>query len=357
MNYRKTKMLARESATTAATKPLGISLKDVISRIQIRFEPINNGNTQTGHPALCVSKIELVDGSDVLMSLSGMQAQALDFYDTKQGREYEMDMRNDMPNQEFFNLNFGRYLWDPLLGFDPKKFSNPQLQITHNRALGGSAPDAAYLSVYADVFDEKVVTPVGFLMAKNLKTYTTVASSYEEFKLPHDYLLRKLLIQTLVANSSFTDNIDELRLSEDNLKKVPFDGGIYEFIAGIMKKYPLYQEIIAQTLPTTGGNNTTYCTPGEVVNVTPGVRGSATVYQNATNGGGVCTLYSSAAAECHSLVTGYMPHGCLPVEFGDPNLMEDWYDITKIGSLELRLHAVAGSVSVNTLLQQLRKYA
>jgi len=350
-------MLSRESATTAGTKTLDVKLTDVISRIQIRHEVVNNGHAQTAHPAKCVSKIEIVDGSDVLMSLSGMEAQALDFYDTKQGREYEMDMRNDLPNQEFFNLNFGRKLWDPMLAFDPKKFKNPQLKITHNRALGGSTPDDAYLSVYADVFDEKVVTPVGWLMAKEFYTYTVTASAYKDIDLPSDYPLRKMLIQALVANTTFTDQIDELRISENNQKKVPIDLGLYQFIVGIMKKYPLYQEIIVMTLPTVG-DNTVYVTPGEYVNIHPGVLGSATVYKNSTGGGGTVVLNASAVtADLRALVTGYMPHGCLPVEFGEPDDMDDWYDITKIDSLELRLHAPGtGTASPNIVLQQLRRY-
>jgi len=355
VNYRKATMLSRESATTAGTKTLDVKLKEKVSRIQIRYEGINNGQTQTAHPAKQVSKIELVDGSDVLMSLSGMEAQALDFYDMKKGREYEMDMRNDMPNQEFFNLNFGRKLWDPQLAFDPTRFSNPQLKITHDKSLGGSNPDASYLSVYADVFDEKPVSPIGWLMAKEFHKYTTVATSYKEFDLPSDYVLRKLMIQALVAGSTFTDSLDELRISEENQKKVPIDIGLYQFIAGIMKNYPMYQELIAHTLPG-AADYARYVTPGEYVAVTIGVIGSATVYKSATGGGGVVNLTSNGATECRSLVTGYMPHGCLPVEFGDPDLMEDWYDITKIGSLELRLHAVAASAEVNTVLQQLRKY-
>lgn len=356
MNYRKATLLARESATTAGTKTLDVKLSEKVSRIQVRHEVINNGHAETGHPAKCVSKIELVSGSDVLMSLSGMEAQALDFYDMKKGREYELDYRNDMPNQEIFNLNFGRRLWDPQLAFDPKRFDNPQLKITHDRSLGGSTPDAAYLSVYADVFDEKPVSPIGWLMSKEYLKYTTVASAYKEFDLPSDYPLRKLLIQTLVAGSTFTDNLDELRISEDNQKKIPLDTGLYQYIAGIMKNYPLYAELIAATL-TTVGDNYMYVTPGEYVNIAPGVLGNATVYRNATGGGGRATLNASAVTQdLRALVTGYMPHGCLPVEFGDPDLIEDWYDITRIGSVELRLKAVAGSVDVNTVLQQLRRY-
>jgi hypothetical protein len=350
-------MLARESATTAATKTLDVNLTDIISRIQIRFEPINNGSTPTAHPAKCVSKIELVDGSDVLMQMSGMEAQALDFYDTKQCREYEMDMRNDMPDQEFFNLNFGRYLWDKMLAFDPKKFNNPQLKITHNLASGGSAPDAAYLSVYADVFDEKVPSPTGWLMAKDYHTFTTEASTYKPITMPKDYVLRKLMIQALVAGSTFTDSIDELRLSENNQKKTPIDIGLYQYIAGLMKKYPMYQELIVCTYAASSANYL-YVTPGEYTNMSLGVLGSATVYKNGAGGGGKETIYSSALSpDARCLVTGQMPHGCLPVEFGDPNDPDDWYDITSISNLELRLHAVAASATVNTLLQQYRKYA
>jgi len=356
MNYRKATMLSRESATTATTKTLDVKLNEKVSRIQVRYEPINNQSTPTAHPAKCVSKIELVDGSDVLMSLSGQQAQALDFYDTGQGREYEMDMRNDMPDQEFFNLNFGRRLWDPLLAFDPTRFRNPQLKITHNLESGGSAPDAAYLSVYADVFDEKPVSPVGWLMAKNFHEYVTEASAYKEVTLPDDYVLRRILIQAITAGSTFTDNIDELRISEDNQKKVPIDIGLYQYIAGLMKKYGLFSEMIVSTFASSSSNYL-YVTPGEYVNIAFGILGSATVYRNATGGGGRATVYASGlSADARSLVTGYMPHGCLPVDFGDMDDLNDWYDITKIGSLELRLHSVAASITVKTLLQQLRRY-
>ena len=356
MNYRKATLLSRESATTAATKTLDVKLNEKVSRIQIRYEPVNGSAAQTGHPAKCVSKIELVDGSDVLMSLSGMEAQALDFYDTKQGREYEMDMRNSMPDQEFFNLNFGRRLWDPLLAFDPTRFRNPQLKITHDKSLGGSVPGSSYLSVYADVFDEKPVSPIGWLMAKEFYTYTVTASAYKDIDLPNDYILRKLMIQAIIENTTFTDQLDELRISEDNQKKVPIDVGLYQFIAGIMKKYPLYQEIIAHTFPG-AADYVRYITPGEYPNIVIGAQADVTAYKSTPGGGGVVNITTNSSADCRSLVTGYMPHGCLPVEFGDPDDLNDWYDITKIGSLELRLHAPGGATaSPKIVLQQLRKY-
>ena len=137
MRYRQATILAQESATTAATKTIDITLKDVISRLQIKFNATNNGHVATDHPAKQISKIELVDGSDVLLSLSAQQIEALMFYEYIKGRNYEMEYRNGCENRMVLDILFGRYLWDPVLGLDPTKFSNPQLKITHDLALGG----------------------------------------------------------------------------------------------------------------------------------------------------------------------------------------------------------------------------
>lgn len=80
MNYRLANILAEEAATTAATKTLDINLADPISRIVVQMKGLNSSGVPTAHPAKMISKIELVDGSDVLFSLSGVEAQALNFH-------------------------------------------------------------------------------------------------------------------------------------------------------------------------------------------------------------------------------------------------------------------------------------
>jgi len=357
MNYRTATVLSQESATTAATKTIDLEGYDPFSRLTVRFEGMNNGHVQTGHPALQVSKIEIVEGSEVLMSLSGMQAQALDFYDTGRPRPYEIDYRNDLPNQEIFNLNFGRWLWDPELAFDPRKFQNPQLKITHNKALGGSAPDAANLSVYGDLFDKKSVSPSGWLMAKNWYSYTPTASAYTEFDLPKDHILRKILIQDYVATYSFTDLIDEIRIDEENLKVRPIDLGGFEFINLFMNQFPLFHETISWWAPGASTYNL-FITPGEYAYVALGQVGAANTAYLATEGaGGKTTVTTDSAEVFRSIVTGYMPHGCLPIPFGIQSDPTDWYDITTIQKLRMRLHAPGTSAgTVNVVLQQLRRY-
>jgi len=140
MNYRTASILAPEAASTAATKTLDINLADPVSRLVIQMKGLNNGTTLTAHPAKMISKIELVDGSDVLFSLSGVECQALNYFDKGRMPFNVVNYCNDVYAIATYELNFGRYLYDPVFALDPTKFTNPQLKITHDGSQGGFAP-------------------------------------------------------------------------------------------------------------------------------------------------------------------------------------------------------------------------
>ena len=130
MNYRLAKLLSPEDLGTAGTKVIDINVSDVISRIDIIFRTKNGDTAFEDHPAGNITKIEMVDGSDVLFSLSGREAQALNFYDRGRPADNHMTGSNGEYMRAIFGLDFGKYLFDPTLAFDPSKFINPQLKIT-----------------------------------------------------------------------------------------------------------------------------------------------------------------------------------------------------------------------------------
>ena len=109
MLYRIASILASEAANTAGTKVIDLNLRKPISRITIQFKGTNNGSTPTAHPAKMISKLELVDGSEVLASLSGIQCQALNFYETGRIPTTVMEFRNDVMAIASYELNFGRW--------------------------------------------------------------------------------------------------------------------------------------------------------------------------------------------------------------------------------------------------------
>lgn len=356
MNYRKATVLSEESASTAATKSVDLDGLDIISRLIVRLSITNASTAATAHPAKILKKAEIVDGSDVLFSLTGQEIEAMDFYETHRSRDYELDYMGFWPCQMNFKINFGRWLFDNQLAFDPARYTNPQLKISHDKALGGSAPGSMNLQVLADVFDEKRVSPLGFLRSTELESYTPTASAYKEIEMPHDYPLKRMLIQSQYPTNSFTDNIDEIRIDENQLKRIPIDLNMFHYLGMIENTHPLYQELIHFSGAELGSY--LYVTPCEYPNVSFGQAGAPTGYQSTANqGGGKLTVASLGSSEYRALVSGYLPHHCLPVEFGDQWDINDWYDITKIEKLRLRLHHASGiGGSVNVVLQQLRRY-
>lgn len=357
MNYRKTSILAQEDATTAGVKSVDINLSEVISRIQVKFNATNNGHTATDHPAKQVSKVEIVNGSDVLLSLSGQQLEALMFYEYGKGRNYEMEYRNDCENRMVLDVLFGRYLWDTLLALDPKKFKNPQIKVTHNKASGGSAPDAATLEIFADVFDEKVPSPIGYLMSKEFYSWTTPSSAANEYiDLPNDHPIRRILIEGYKA-TSFWDNIfSEIELDEENKKKLPWSLDAYDLMQLAITKYGQYVETLVGTTPAVAAGQKWYVTPTEVPAVMLSAIGSSTAMgTDAELTGGYFTVQNTAVQAFRALISGTIPHGVIPLDCGELMDLNDWYDVTRKGSIRLRVKA-GGSASAKISLQQLRKY-
>jgi hypothetical protein len=356
MNYRKAVMLQEESIATAGTKVIDFKLKDVISRINIKPKCISTSGTPTAHPATVISKIEIVDGSDVLLSLTGKQARALDFYSQGKPPVDIISYVNDVDLVPMMHLNFGRWLWDTDLAFDPTRFNNPQLKITHNLAAGGIAPDSGTLEVVADCFDEKKPSPVGWLMPKEYYSYTPAASAYEYIDLPTDYPLRMLLLQYLYAGHHLTDGINEIRLSEENDKRIPIDDVTKDLIKYIMNQWGKYEENIVAVTST--GYVTHYATPTYEMHCF-GTSSEATenaVYFGEAYGG-TFSIKAAGAGLIRLRVSGYLPHGVMAIPFGDILDPSDYYDVTKLGSLELRLKAsssVGGTAQVIT--EQLRRY-
>lgn len=358
MLYRLSQILSSESLSTSGTKVVDITLHDVISRINIDIYGVNDGTTPTAHPANIVSKIELVDGSDVLFSLSGYEILALFYYQTGRTPFVVNNYQDNEWCRCMFSINFGRYLYDPLVGFDPKKYRNPQLKITYTLANGGSSPDAGAIDITADVFDEKEVAPLGFLMAKEVVSYTMAASANEYVDMPTDHPYRSMLILGKGSNNTTEMQYSNVKLSEDNDKKIPIDEGR----ATLAKLYGGVHPPIHEHFVKVGaaGAVRTFCLTSYEGSVSVAARetlaGDFVVTQPAN---GALNVTSAAGATIHGIINGYMPCGALQIPFGDPKVIEDWYDVSKIGNLRNTITAGSGASSSNTcqiVTEQYRKY-
>ncbi len=362
MNYRLATILARESHSADTTKTIDIDIQDPISQIQVTYEPVNGSQAYgDGHPARCITKIELIDGSEVLYSLSGVEAQAVDYYHNQKAPLNIVLYTNGMNSEMIMNLNFGRFLYDAELALDPKKFTNLQLKITIDIDAGGSNVASGYLTVLAHIFDEKQVSPSGFLMHKEIKSYTLANSAHEYTDLPTDHPYRKLFVRAQRYGTGPEYQVDTLKLSEDVDKKVVINHTMFQILRAITSQVKPYREWIIGPGAVTAQNF--YCTPTYwPAFAGAGWRSATTPYGlvfYAGDGGRFTSAQEGAGPNWQCHVEGWAPHGVIEIPFGLQNDIDDWYNVSAIGNLKIDIlgaGSVGSSQTAEIFLQQLKRY-
>lgn len=297
-----------------------------------------------------VTKIEVVDGSDVLASLNMSQLEALHFYKTgKTPCLFPSEWAGGVQRHNA-SLFFGRYLWDPLYALDAKKFTNPQLKVTFNkaaiRAAGGegfASGDNILLTVVAKLFEDGIA-PTKFLMQKQIDSFTSAASGEKRIDLPVDYVYRMLMGRFWLQASDIDEIIEQIKMTCDTDKFIPFNRyvkqldaealnqfGLAEFKHDILRAHGATVRLLVNKEPT--------CTAflGLALNdiPTPAFQWSSQLYLYlyvANTGVGDPTARNITMHE-----QGHALHATLPILFGRPDVPEDWFNPTAFKKVELVL--------------------
>jgi len=361
MNYRLATILAEKALSTASTETIDINVKDPISRLDIVWQPTFMDKANLAALPVGISKIELVDGSDVLHSLNGRVNQALCIYDRRVPTMNHGIFVGGAKLHCTMGIDFGRFLYDPVLAFDPTKFRNPQLKITHDSTLLSALTVTHTLEILAHLFDEKVIAPIGFLIAKEHKAYVAASEdSYEYTDMPTDHPIRQMLIRGFHTQQDPTDVVDHFKLSEDNDKRIPIDMNLVSYVNRMKGVWLPVVEPVMDYIDTVGGYSK-YVTPTDRCTIYTGHgNNSCDYWVEGGIEGGYVQRYADVVSAFHSgLVHGYLPHSCIQIPFGLQDDLDDWYDVTRVGSLVVRTQAAGeyGSGSeISIHLQQLRRY-
>ena len=358
MNYRLASVLSEESILTPATKVIDLNMADIVSKLQINVEIEMDGTVLTDHLAAVITNIELVDGSDVLFSMSGKECQALDYYQTGIMPFNAHTDRDGNDAVAVFNINFGRYLYDPDMAFDPKKFRNPQLKITHSCTACGGGGTAARMEVRAYLFDEKVPTPTGFLMSKEHYQFTSGAvNTYHSVDMPTDFLTRRYMLMGTAEGYFCQQVVNEIRLSEDNARRIPYDTKVWQLLKASRQLYPRIEEY--GHFAFKDATRVIYASPTQdIVMNAVGAAVTQIISVSAIPTKMPITTDITADGEVHAQISGYDPHYSFVLPLGNVNDPGDWYDVTKVGNLEMRFKAGSAGASgvVEIVTEQLRPY-
>ena len=370
MRPRDTLLLDTYTLSDSETHIIDVNVNKPISAIQVYYTA-KNGATRCASNWLWenITKIELVDASEVLWSLDAPEAQGLAFYGHGiEARDYLTEVGSGVQACDIW-MAFGRYLYDQVYAFDPTKHSNPQLKLTHNIENIASLGDDAFLTGNVKVrilakLMEEAAAPTGFLMSKQHYNYNTGSTSKTEYiDLPTDHPCRMLMFRCYIENKNGQEIVQAIKLNIDSESYIPFDLTGSDLADIGMKLRGLARESIRAHVIHNDTVDLMVMDPRRY-----GVTGSATVSDviiapiTAANRITVCGYDISDAAafstrqNVYLMARGIAKHGCLVYPFGRIDLPEDWLDLTKFGSIRLEAQTEGWSAAASVVLQQVKTY-
>ena len=340
-----------------------IKPRDVISAIDVFFR-VTNATVSVMADAVtaCIPSIELIDGSDTIMSISAAELQAIDFYD-----------RLVMPHHEisltvggFFEIGlthyFGRYLWDKVFALDPTKFKNPQLRIQFVQAACNATATVVEMAVYAHCFGEGGPVPSAMLINKEINQHTMLANTHRYPDLPTDRVIRKILLRGHSEDHDPIALFETIKLSADGGAYIPLEIHADMLERMLIQKYPRIHEfytldgvVDAKVIYSALSSDQQMAINYDDTPVTAAGEFTIPVWT-----GALCNLVASVIIQGDTaLVSGRMPGNCFPLDFGVPNDPDSWLKANEFGSLELDLLST-GDADVNDIthvvVQQVRPY-
>lgn len=367
MRYRDAVLIHEETQGDTDTRTLDIDLVDPISALLIRVECTNGATSNKGnYLSDIITLVKVVDGSDVLASMSGSELQAMHFYKTGKIPAMYFTEYKDGGQRYAAYLLFGRYLWDREFALDPTRYKNPQLKVTFNKAAiraagaeGFADADNIGLTVVAKVM-EGLTPPTKFLMQKQTNVWTG-ADGAKRIELPVDYVYRMLMFRFWLQGNDINECVSEIKMTCDSDKFIPFDRYVDELdeeaeqqFGVILWKNECYQ--IHQEYCRTVLNKEPRVSILADITDSP-IYGEAKIcfssqfYVNIWDGAGnnVTTI-----TKFQTLQEGHALHATLPLPFGELQKEDTWFDPTEYRKVELVLEHEDKASADSIVLEQVR---
>lgn len=367
MKYRDVELYYQQALDDVGTKIIDLRTTDPISAIRLQFFGTNGASyCRDNRLNDVITKIELVDGSDQLLSLTLKEAQALEYRRTGKMPYMRPGEKASGGQEESCLVLFGRRLWDPEYYMDLTKFRNPQLKITTNIAAVAAASATAFLTgslkVTIDLLtiQEGAAAAKGFMMAKNVYGFTSGASGDEHIDMPIDYPYVGLMVRAFVVGNDVNENISRLKLNCDAGKFIPVD----KYVKDIWKteeqdlgpaelRYNIFRAHDATVTHDLNHDPVVSVIPisaGLIANI--GWSWSSRFYLSLSTHAGAT---QTDAVELGLIVKGACPHSTIHIPLGLRDEPETYFDPKKFGDIDLVLTQAAAS-AVAVILEQLRPY-
>lgn len=372
MRVRQDEIVYQETQSSDKTsKTWDLKYKDPISALYLEFEATNGTTSNKGNfISDVITKVEIVEGSTPLYSLSQIELEALAFYKMKQAPVLFPSEHASGQQRHGVHLLFGRYLNDKMFAFDPTRYNNPQLKITWDlgavtavSATTAFATGTLKISAIAKVMEE-LAAPPSFLSAREVETFTMATTGSHRTEMYNDYPWRLLMLKSYLQQKDINECIDHITLNCDAGKFKPLDN---RYVAQLdaealaqfglcVFKHDIFQHHQSAFREINNKENhgrwaTFADANGYIVNVEYewSSEGKLDILTNAG-----ATLGTDV--KLTGMEAGHAPHATLPIPFGIMDDPDTWFDATKYGKIDLYSYAPSsGAAGVSSVvLEQVR---
>lgn len=224
-------------ATTSRQNTILVDLpeKDYLSQILVKVYKTNPTCSSPLMPIFhFVKRLEVIDGSDILYSLTGPEAQALAYYRGRTNVGPNRFNVSDTEKPDMFYIRFNRFPGDTKYLLNMGKLANPQLKITYDNTVTTiegrsytvetSNPTVKY-TVICDVL--RGTPPANytgkFISAREIYTWTYVATGTEYIDIPRTDPIFGIGIRSAYMNRKTDEMFHRIRLNINNQEWIPFD--------------------------------------------------------------------------------------------------------------------------------------
>lgn len=341
----------------SGTETIDIKVKDWITELVVDFSLTNDTEVARNvPPQKAISKIELVDGGKTYWSLTGQEAVAAAAFDKGRMPPSWLCEVNSAEQRIAIPIIFGRYLADPLFGFNPTRLVNPQLKVTWAKDtlhLAGSLK----LGVWAKVMED-IAAPSKALFWKTVESFMSVAGGTKKVDLPVDYPYRRVGIRAYQYHEIMESCLTKFKMDCDVGKFIPFELEQPEFSDICRQMFGPFQYhkcdvagIDSDHEAWIGGN-----TIGNPVPETFGVMirawlsGCSYYVLRAQTHAGV----DVDGQRCQILITGDFPECTWGYQFGRKDDELTWFPAKSYGDIDLILTQGVTGGACSVFLQQPR---
>ena len=346
-----------------------MDIVDPVSALYLEFEG-TNGSTDNKANWLSdvITKVEIVDGSEVLYSLNLSELEALHFYKLGKTPTLFPSEWADGTQRHGCFLLFGRHLWDQQFGMNFASLRNPQLKITTNIAAirAASATDGFVSGTLKGTIIAKIMEDVSmpskYLMAKEINSFTS-ASGEKRIDLPIDYIYRMLMLRVSARYSDIDLTLSDLKLTCDSDKFIFLNRKVKQLDAeafaqfgasrlkhDIVASYNDNVEILHHKEPDCRVWSTKE-SPGEYIAISYQWSGRLRIMVYDAAGAAVATDRKLTMVE-----EGHSFHGTLPIPFGIMDREETWFDPAPYKKLEAVLTQATADHACQICLEQVRPF-